>query len=453
MQSDVLKYFKILASIPRNSGHEEKVAQYLLEFAKQHNLKAVKDKNNNVLITKQGSKPISLILQSHLDMVCVKEPDIDFDFLTQPLNLKIEGDYLFAQGTSLGADNGIGVAIILSLLADNSIDVSFQALFTTDEEVTMTGAINFDYSQLKASNLISLDGMSEDELIDGCASICDMKLHFKPNFCVCPIQNAYSLTIKGLKGGHSGNDINSNLGNAINIASCILGVLSNVKLSQFSAGNQFNFIPNYAQVVFSCSEKLKTIKFMCEVQKKLYKDLQIDLSTIEATNFLGEEDSKKILNVLTNLPTGVIKKDKYKNIVLSQNLAGISLNDGLIKVSQRGHDVEVEDKNIEKIKLLAQNNNCDFEIYDKQVGFKTNDSSALIENICKVYKKTLNKDLKIINKHISLEAAIFKQKLPNLNVAIISPTLLNVHSTSERAYLPSVENIYNVVKNLLTTVY
>ena len=181
MKQKVLDYFYKISQIPRATFCEKAVADYICQFAKEHNLEFVKDKFNNILINKivDSSKPIT-VLQSHLDMVCIKEPDYNFDFSCQPLTLKIKGDYLFAHKTSLGADNGIGVAIMLALLDGTNYNI--QALFTTDEEVTMTGAQNFDYSLLKSKDLISLDGFSDKNMILGCASICDSKVKLNTAF-------------------------------------------------------------------------------------------------------------------------------------------------------------------------------------------------------------------------------------------------------------------------------
>lgn len=445
MLNNVLKYFNLLSQYPRSSGNEAQVANFLVEFAKQHNLEFYKDEHNNVLIKKQGIKE-PIILQSHTDMVCVSEPDYKIDFLTQPIKTVIEGDYLSAYKTSLGADNGIGVAIILSLLEEDN-DYSIEALFTTDEEVTMTGALNFDYSKLSSKKLISLDGMSDEELINGCASICDMKIKFTPNFNQCNYLG-YKVIVKGLKGGHSGADINKDLGNANNILVEILSSLSDIQLASFEGGNQFNFIADYAFASFASKDFSERFDLIKKQMQNKYPPLDLQYEEVTLNKVLSSQDSAKLLCLLNKIKTGVIVGTNDK-IVLSQNLANVSLSKGLIKISQRGHDEKFEDENIQKLKSLSQKNGFEFEIFDKQCGFESLENSILTKDICDSYKKLFNKNLMVINKHISVEACIFKQKVPDMDIAIIAPKILGAHSTKERVYIPSIDNIYKLLKTIL----
>lgn len=445
MVEKVLKYFNLISQYPRSSGNEEKVANFLVDFAKEHNFEYYKDNYNNVLIKKIGKKE-PIILQSHTDMVCVGEPDYKIDFLTDSIKTVIDGDYLSAYKTSLGADNGIGVAIILSLLDDDN-DYSIEALFTTDEEVTMTGALNFDYSKLASKKLISLDGMSDEELINGCASICDMKINFNPNFTKQNKQG-YKLIVKGLKGGHSGADINKNIGNANNILVEILSNLTNVELESFEGGNQFNFIANFATATFvskDFEEKFDKIK---QQMINKYPSLVLERESSQVSKTLSEQDTAKLLCLLNKIKTGVIVGNN-NNIVLSQNLSSVSLSKGLIKISQRGHNEEVENENIENLKSLSQKNGFDFKIFDKQNGFEATKNSTLTKDICNSYQKLFNDNLKVINKHISVEACIFKQKMEYADIVIIAPKILGAHSTKETVYIPSIKKVYNLLQSIL----
>ena len=447
MKEEVIKFFNEISNFPRSSGNEEKVANYLVKFAKKRNLEVYKDKFNNVLIKKGSTlncEPI--ILHSHTDMVCVKEKDYDIDFLVDPIKTVIEGDYLSAYKTSLGADNGLGVAIILSLL-DEDNNYNIEALFTTDEEVTMTGALNFDYSLLKGDKLISLDGMSDEELINGCASICDMKIKFNKPF-IKTNQKGYLLTVNGLKGGHSGAEISQNIGNSNNILVDILSQLNSLKLSNIEGGNQFNFITNYTSATFVSDDFINKIENIKNKLQNQYNQVKITYKEVEIKEVLSEEFSKKFIDLLTKIKTGVIKGDG-KNIVLSQNLAQVSFNKNTIKISQRGHDENEENLNIKKLQELADLNGFDFEIFDKQPGFSALKNSLLTKKLCENYNSLFNKKLKVINKHISLEACIFKQKMPHCDIAIVSPKILDVHSTKERVYIPSIETTCSLLQCFL----
>ena len=179
-----------------------------------------------------------------------------------------------------------------------------------------------------------------------------------------------------------------------------------------------------------------------------YPPLDLQYEEVTLNKVLSSQDSAKLLCLLNKIKTGVIVGTNDK-IVLSQNLANVSLSKGLIKISQRGHDEKFEDENIQKLKSLSQKNGFEFEIFDKQCGFESLENSILTKDICDSYKKLFNKNLMVINKHISVEACIFKQKVPDMDIAIIAPKILGAHSTKERVYIPSIDNIYKLLKTIL----
>ncbi len=447
MNNNTLNYFKIISSIPRESKNEKCMADYLETFCKEHNFSFYRDNFNNVLIKKTNNKRKPIILQSHLDMVCVKEPGYDFDFATMPLKLVEKDGYLSAYKTSLGADNGIGVAMILSLLDDNN-DFNIEALFTTDEESTMIGATNFDYTLLSSNKLISLDGFGSNHLVNGCASICDMKINFNPQF-LNQNEQGYSITISGLKGGHSGADIHKNIGNAIEILTNILLKVKDIKLGNMQGGNQFNFIPNYAFATFVGKIDLEEIESITKEYKNQYKDIKIEIKEIRLTKFLTQELTTKILNTLVQIKTGVLEKDENGNIIISQNLSSISLEEGLIKISERAHNKDKENLQIQFLQTLAKTNGFTFSIFDKQEGLIPEKDSTLTSDLCEINKCVNNYELQVGTKHISFEGPIFKQKKSDLDIAVVSPDIFDAHSTKERVYIPSIDKTYNLIYNFL----
>lgn len=465
MTEKVIYFFNKLSQYPRSSGHEEQVANFLVEFAKERNFEYYKDKFNNVLIKKINKNKKPIILHSHTDMICVSDSDYNIDFLTTPIKTIIKDDYLSAYKTSLGADNGIGVAIILAFLDENN-NYSIEALFTSDEESTMTGALNFDYSKLNSNLMVSLDGMCDDELVNGCASICDMKISFTPSFKEINT-NGYLLKVSGLKGGHSGNDIALDIGNSNNILAYILSNLSHLQLESFKGGNQFNFIPNESIATFICSDFENKFEDIKNELLEIYPSLILNYEKIKINKVVSKQFSINFINMLNQIKTGVLESDLpqefselFNNpnletlvsnikIILSQNLSSVDLEKGLIKISQRGHDENLEKNNINLLKSLANKNNFKFKIYDKQPGFNALENSILTKLLTQIYEKQNNSKLKIVNKHISLEACIFKQKLPSLDVAIVSPKIYDVHSTKERVYIPSIKTTYNLISSLL----
>ena len=448
MLSKILNFFYDISSIPHPTYKEEKLANYVFNVAKNLNLECKKDKFNNVYIKKtvDKNKPYT-VLHSHLDMVCVKDPNYNINFETDGLKLINKNNYLTAYKTSLGADNGIGVAIILALLTNENHNM--EVIFTTDEECTTTGATNFDYSQVTGKNLISLDGFKLNEVIIGCASVCDMKINLNCKYSSCN-EKGFNLSISGLKGGHSGGDIAKKIGNSIKIATEILKHFKDIKLSKFNAGEQFNFIPNEAQIDFTTSNITNFDNIVKQI-KETYPSVKIKLKPKQIKNCLDIKQSKNIISLLDSLPSGVINK-KSKIIQLSQNISAIDLDKSIIKINQRGTNLSLENKNIENISFLCKKFNFDFSIYDKLCGFETNRKSQLVNTLCNLSLKTNNIKLKKVVKHISLECSIFQEKLPDSNIVAISPKIDYAHSTSERVYLPSITQCYNLVKNYLETV-
>lgn len=443
MLNKVLNFFEKISSIPRSTFNEGKVADYICQFAKDRKLKYIKDKFNNVLVKKVVDPTLATtVFQSHLDMVCIKEPNYDIDFLKDPIKLIKKGNYLSAYKTSLGADNGIGVAMILAML--DNCNFNIEALFTTDEEVTMTGATNFDYSLLSSKDIISLDGFSQNKMIVGCASICDMKISFNPNLKILQSkQKGFKVTVCGLKGGHSGADISKPIGNAIKVILELLKTFKNVELESLEVGNQFNFIPNAGEATFlGCKDEEKFNNTLHLLTQK-YPNLKVTCDEIDIIKVVDQFQSKKLLDCLNDIQTGVIIR-KNKKIILSQNLASVSLQNGLIKISQRGHSEIEENQNINSLQYLANKYNFKFSIFDKQTGFETNKNCSLATNLITIAKDQ-NFRLTPENKHISLEACIFKNKMPDANIVVVSPTILDPHSTKERVYLPSITKIFNLI--------
>lgn len=437
MKQKVLEYFTQISQIPHETYCEKQLAEYVCSFAKQHNFEYFKDSYNNVIVNKivNPSKPIT-VLQAHLDMVCVKDADYDFDFSSNPLKLKIKDDYLFAHKTSLGADNGIGVAIILAMLESSPYNI--QALFTTDEECTMTGALNFDYSLLKSKDIISLDGFSDKKMILGCASICDSNVKLNSNCSILgSIQKGYKLTVSGLKGGHSGADIDKNVGNAVKVFAELLNCFSSVNFDSFEVGDQFNFIPNYGVSTFSGVINKEKFDEISLTLKNKYKGLKIKLESAELIKEFGLDFSSKLIEFINKIQAGVIVKNG-KKVVMSQNLASVSLANDLVKISERSHCEKTENDNIKLNKNLCNLFGFDFEIFDKQPGFETSKNCSLAQNLLKA-SKSLNYTLTPITKHISTEGCIFKLKMKDANIVVVSPTIKGAHSTKERVYLPSIQ--------------
>lgn len=256
----VLEYFEEIMKIPRESGKEEKIAEYLVKFAKKNNLEYKVGKYNTVYMRKNNNSDETIILQAHSDMVCVSTKNYDFD--NKGIPFYIDGDYYKSKNTSLGADDGIGVAIILAILQENENMPNIEVIITTQEETTMLGASNFDYSLIKGKTLISLDGIKEADIESSSAGMCSITINKTINYETSN-EACYKLSISGLIGGHSGDDIDKNRCNAIKLAVRILNDLNCKNIGYINFGKRDNVIPSEGYVIFSYKElygKETTIK-------------------------------------------------------------------------------------------------------------------------------------------------------------------------------------------------
>lgn len=321
----VFQFFEEISNIPRGSGNEKEISDYLVQFAKQRNLKVIQDQVYNVVIKKEAVKgqenASPVILQSHIDMVCEKEDDIEHDFKKDGLELYVEGDFLKAKGTTLGADNGIGVAFILAILDDaNLIHPKIEAVFTVEEETTMKGAKQIDTAVLDSKRVISLDNMKEGEFTVGSANMIDL---FLSKECkreeIDHGYQAYILKISGLIGGHSGTQIHLERGNANCLMGRLLNDLSkniNYKLQSINGGMVSNSIPRENETVLYVKQEDKSIFIkICDQYNEMYqkefsqsdKNVAVSCKEIENTNkaVLNEDTKNSVVNFLHLAPNSV----------------------------------------------------------------------------------------------------------------------------------------------------
>ena len=430
-----IDFFKEITAIPRESGNEDKIAEYLCDFAKKRNLEYFKDKYNNVLIKKKTKNSKPIILQAHMDMVCEKEKNYDFDFKKDKIQLIIENGYIKANKTTLGADNGIGIAQILNILNSN-MPVNIEAVFTVSEETSMIGAMNFDASLLKGKVLLSLDGFEEKTIIN--ESACFYDLIIKSNFTYQEESNKfYRLSLTGLLGGHSGFDINKNKGNSIILLASLMHKIGNFKLVNFFGGTKFNVIPNDATCEFYSPLSLEEINHICYKFIKTCKhhNLNFELNLIKEKNkTLTKKDSSCLIDFILEFPNEVIHS--YQNIpTTSANLATINLKKQEIKVGFRSSRKHEELNYLDNLKKLLKKYNFNLIVYGYQPGFE-NANNNLIDWLLKSspYENTI-----VTPVHITVELGFFKDKIKDLEVAIISPNIQGAHTIYECVEINSIE--------------
>ncbi len=472
--SAIWGYFHDITRIPRPSKKEEKILAYLKEFAKLHNLEAKQDKAGNLLITKPattGKEALpTVILQSHVDMVCEKNSDVQHDFDNDPIETVIEGDWVKAKGTTLGADNGIGVAAQLAVLAAKDLSHGkIEALFTVDEETGLTGAHSLEKGFMTGDILINLDTEEEGEIYIGCAGGKGTKayFHYKP-------KNAprnrfwFKVSVKGLRGGHSGSDIDKKLGNANKLLARFLYPFTRGKygfnLVEIEGGNLHNAIAREAYAVVGVKEKhkeevrVKLNRFLAEVEEEYKKSdpgLEIHLETMPpATKVIKKGTSKKLIRSLMACPHGVIgmSQEMPGLVETSTNLASIKMLDGhLIEVgtSQRS---SVESQKKQVVQMVASV----FELAGAKVihndgypGWAPNPDSNILRHAQAVYKRLYDKEPAVKAIHAGLECGLFLEKYPHLDMISIGPDVTDVHSPDEKMKISSVGKFWNYLVKIL----
>lgn len=454
MLDKTIQFFKEISKIPRESGNEAKIAQYLCEFAQTRNLEYEKDEWNNVLIKKQTSICSPIILQAHIDMVCEKLPEKSFNFATNPIEIIQEKGYLKANGTTLGADNGIGVAQILTVL-DSDMLCNIEALFTTSEETSMAGASNFDVTRLKGKQLLNLDGFEENTIIVESACFYDIILKGKNDLSNAGKGKCYEIILQGLPGGHSGFEINKNKQNSNIELAKILTNIEDCQLNNFIGGTKFNVIPSQASSIFYTEKTLKEIQKICEEAqqnlKKYCKETKIVIHKLEEEKkTIGKNKSKEFLKTILNFPHGVIYKNKNNEVTTSINLGVVDLQKNEIKVGMRSSKKQEEKQCLKIIEEYSKNNNLQFNILSSQPGFESNKNEDLIKNLLKAHPSTLfKKQAKLKSVHITVEVGFFQEKIPNLQIAIISPNIKGAHTVKECVEIASIERVNKWILNFL----
>jgi dipeptidase D len=469
----VWKYFNDILQIPRPSKKEEKIMAYLEGFAKENNLEYKKDKIGNILILKPASKGKekmkTVVFQSHVDMVCEKNSGVIHNFDTDPIKAYIDGEWLRAKGTTLGADNGIGVATQLAVLADKSIQHGpIECLFTVDEETGLTGANKLEKGFLKAEILINLDSEDEGEIYIGCAGGVDTLISYPLKYCKTPKQHTtYQIIISGLKGGHSGDDINKGLGNSNKILTRILWSAYNafeLTIADFHGGNLRNAIPREASAIVTVQTShidkfLNLVKSIeLSVKNELQHtepDLNIEAKPIEQIKqVLEDKYAKQLLNSLYACPNGVIAMSQTVPglVETSTNLASVHFKEDLtaeIVTSQRS---SVETAKID----VANSIESTFKLIDAKIwhsdsypGWTPNTDSDILRISEKSYESlfSVKPDVKAI--HAGLECGLILEKYPHLDMVSIGPTLRGVHSPDERMHIESVDKFWKFLLKIL----
>lgn len=434
MKNLLVNNFYRISAIPRQSGNEEKIANFFVDVAKKNNLYYYKDENNNVLIKKKGCincKPIAL--QAHLDMVCKKEQNSKHNFQKNSIEIIINEDEVTAKDTTLGADQGVGLSMILSILEDNNLKhPDLEIILTTEEETTFNGAVTFPYSKVNSRRIINLDNSKDSSIFIGAdGDICN-KYTFKGNLIKVDYPS-YKIVITGLQGGNSGENINLSQNNAIVTMAKIL-YNKDILLKSINGGFSENDIATTCEVILNTNLDVY----------KIFEKYEVRIEEIKNNLCFSKEDTNKIIDQILSLKSGYIIKNN------------VSANLGLIRTSNDEIDIyyiirsSIEEdltKINEKFKNLDNKFQCQ-EIYRDPI-WKVDKSSELL----KIYKEIYFSEYKNYPKEEicrgSIECATIKEKIDNLDIISIGSTMENIHTTKEKTYITSWIKIYKLLLKTL----
>jgi len=467
----IWKNFSALNAVPRPSKKEEKVRAFMVTFGKNLNLETIVDKIGNVIIKKPASKGMenrkTVVLQSHLDMVCQKNNETDFDFDTQGIKMYVDGDWVTAEGTTLGADNGLGVAAIMSILESDTIaHPNIEALFTIDEETGMTGAKGLQAGYLNGDILLNLDTEEDDEIDIGCAGGIDVTAsktynEVKPNADT----TAFKITLNGLNGGHSGMDIHKGLGNANKLLARLLYILQefDIQIASFNGGSLRNAIPreSAAEIVLPTAN-IDAFKTALSEETKIFKhefntidpNLEIAISAIEVPeNVMAKAAEISFIKSLYAAHNGVYKMslDVEGLVETSNNVAKVVVSNGLIKINC------LTRSSVESTKYdLANNLKVTFELGGFNVkfagsypGWEPNPDSAILKVLTNLYEKIFDKKPGVSACHAGLECGILGTNYPDMDMISFGPTIQGAHSPDERASISSTQKFWHFLQEIL----
>ncbi|OQX78322.1 MAG: cytosol nonspecific dipeptidase [Bacteroidetes bacterium 4484_276] len=466
------KHFESLTKIPRPSKKEEKIIQFVKEFGENLGLETIVDEVGNVIIKKPATPGMEdrkgIILQGHLDMVPQKNSDLDFNFDTDPIEAYIDGEWVTANGTTLGADNGMGVAAAMAVLEDDSIEHGpIEALCTIDEETGMTGAINLKPGLLDGEILINLDSEDEGELYIGCAGGVDTNIKYKtePGPVVLG-KKSFLITVKGLKGGHSGLDIHLGRGNACLILNKILmGGTENfdLQIAEINAGSLRNAIPREAtaKVILPEDSETEFMNLLNEIEsseKETLKDIDpgLEISAEEVRrppSVFDRKTQRRFVSSVANCPNGVLAWDANIPGVVetSSNLAIIKTVGDWIEISCLTRSA-VDSERDEFAKKIADNfreNGAEASHAGAYPGWKPNVNSNILETMKEVYKNRFGKipEVKVI--HAGLECGILGATYTNWDMISFGPTIRSPHSPDEKVNIATVQKFWDFLLETL----
>lgn len=473
---EVFYYFEEITKIPHGSGNEKAISDWLVNFAKEHNLEVIQDKANNIIIKKPGTKGYesapTVILQGHMDMVCEKNKDTVHNFEKDPLKLRIEGDYIYATGTTLGADNGIAMAYALAILASKDIPhPPLEVLLTVEEETGMGGAMALDGSLLKGRILINMDSEEEGKLLVSCAGGVRTRHILNIDWINAP-QNLspYVISIRGLKGGHSGMEIDKGRGNSNKIMGRILNdLLNNVEfeLAEINGGSKMNAIPRECDAVILIDEKdIEKLEAKIKEWDAILKNelsasdpsisVSVNKHNANVEKVFSKETKEKAIAALMLIPNGIKTMSMHiEGLVESSTNLGVVATEGntvrfesAVRSSVRSLKYAI----LEEAKTVAKVLGIELIADSDYPEWQYNPNSKIREIMIDVYKEMFGKEPEIYAIHAGVECGLLGEKLGGADMISFGPNLYDVHTPEEHMSISSVQRMWKYLLNVLAAI-
>ena len=473
----LMEYFEKVSSIPRPSFSEEKIAQYICDFAKERGLFCIKDDSNNVFVRLPASEgregEDAVLLQGHTDMVCEKNADVEHDFYNDGIELYESNGFIRARGTTLGADNGVAVAIMLYILdgAEGKLTShpTIECLFTTAEEKGLVGASNFDYSVVTATKMINMDSADESEIIVGCAGAEHCEMTFSTTLSPCDM-SAFKISVKGLYGGHSGEDINRGRANANKLMGRILNQIQkkySINLISLFGGSKHNAIPRECEAVIALEDSEGLFELCSKLEGEIKGELISDdrgfflaVEPYKANNLsaFSYEYTKKIIFLLSTVADGAFKMCEGLDSIVeySRNLGVANVDaksaSGLfIFMPRSAKDSQIKASSAE-LEAYADILGMEYCIISSYSGWDGSPESPLCRLYANCYKELFGGECRINVIHAGLECGVIKKLCPQLDIISCGAVVLDLHSPDEALNIASFERFFEVILSMLTKI-
>nr|WP_321403102.1 aminoacyl-histidine dipeptidase [uncultured Desulfobacter sp.] len=461
----VMYYFEAISRIPRESGNEQAVSDYIKRIGEKLGFETIQDANNNVIIKKPaspgkaGADPV--ILQGHMDMVCAKKKDNIIDFNKDPIDLIVDGDFITADGTTLGADNGIAVAMTLALLEDTeAVHPSIEALFTTEEETGMDGAINVDGKHFKGKTLINIDSEEEGIFTVSCAG--GVRILFRQPYTKVknPYNRSYEIEISGLTGGHSGIEIHEGRANSIKLLGRVLNKIKHIAgISSLEGGEKMNAIAKRAKAVVSVNEDISQTIHQIE---QIFNDefrvtdpaLKITVTECEKQELVMNQTSMmNLINAMLLLPCGVqtMSKDIQGLVESSNNVGVLYTNDDVVilESAARSSVKTRKDEIVDRFYAVGELTGAQVELQSEYPSWPYNPESKIRETMKQVYEKMYGRQPEIMAIHAGLETGILSERIGKIDMISMGPNMWHVHTPNEKLSISSTERTFAFLKEVL----